>query len=574
MKRKCISFALLCVAFVTVFTSCGPKDQRFAGYKKTADGLYYQFYNQNKANALPNKTDFVKMSVLCYLKDSLFYGWEESQGVVHMQVSEPRFKGDLQSAIAMMREGDSASFYIKADSIASVYYAQDPVAVGLTADDYFRYEIKMMEVQTAEEFQAEIDALKAEMQQESKEALAAYIAENNIDVTPTASGIYVIPIENGKGRCPVKGEKVEVEYDVYLLDGTLVGSSSKQEGSFSFVLGEGHAIPGWEEVVPMMHQGDKVRAIIPYEMAYNEHDMGNVKPYSNLVYDINLLGITTAEELARQAEQQLKDQKLKSEKAFVQYLKDNEIVKHTESGLYYKFEKENEGNVPVLGSTARVKFNARILGGDELGSSDKLGEYYDIEYGKGTVLRGLEEGIGLMAIGDKAQFVLPYSLAYGEIAYGTIPAYSNLIFDVELLDILAPEAADQSHVEKANAEFDNYLKDNKIKGEKQECGLVYVCNKKGSGACPVAGQTVTVHYTGKLMDGRVFDSSVERGEPISFVLGQGKVIQGWEKGIALMKKGEKSTLIIPFNLAYGNRRTGSIPPYSNLVFDVEIIDIK
>lgn len=574
MKRKCISFALLCVAFVTLFTSCGQKDQRFPGYKKTADGLYYQFYNQNKANGLPNKSDFVKMSVLCYLRDSLFYGWEESQGIVHMQVAEPRFKGDLQSAIAMMREGDSASFYIKADSIASIYYSQDPAAVDLGADDYFRYEIKMMDIQTEEEFQAEIDALKAEMEQESKDALAAYIAENNIDVTPTASGIYVIPIENGKGRCPIKGEKVEVEYDVYLLDGTLVGSSSNQSESFSFVLGEGHAIQGWEEIVPTLHQGDKVRAIIPYDKAYGEHAVGNVKPYSNLVYDINLLSITTAEELARQAEQQLKDQKQKSEKAFVQYLRDNEIVKHTESGLYYKFEKENEGKVPVLGSTARVKFNARIMGGEELGSSDKLGDYYDIEYGKGRVLKGLEEGIGLMAVGDKAQFVLPYQLAYGENEYGTIPAYSNLIFDVELLDIIDPQVADQEHVAKAKAEFDKYLADNKIKAEKRESGLVYVCNKKGTGACPVNGQTVTVHYTGKFLDGRVFDSSVERGEPIKVVLGQGKVIQGWEEGLALMKKGEKGTLIIPFNLAYGNRQTGSISPYSNLVFDVEIIDIK
>lgn len=574
MRRHCFSFALLCVAFLTLFASCGQKDQKFPGYKKTSDGLYYRFYNQNKANALPNKTDFLKMSVMCYLDDSLYYDWAETQGVIHLQLAEPRFKADLQSAVAMMRVGDSASFYIKADSIASVYYSQDPVAVGLKEDDYFRYEIKMLEIKTKDEFQAEIDQMKADMQNESKEALATYISDNKIDVTPTESGIYIIPISNGKGRCPEQGEKVDVNFEVYLLDGTKVGSSFDQNEKFSFVLGEGYAIPGWEEVVPMMHQGDKVRAIIPYEMAYGEHDMGNVKPYSNLVYDIELLNIMTKEEQARQAERQMKELKVKSEKDFAQFLKENKITNHTESGLYYKFETDNEGPTPTEGSTARVKFNAKIMGGNELGSSDKLGEYYDIVYGQGTVLHGLEEGIGLMSAGDKAQFILPYNLAYGENPYGLIPAYSNLIFDVELLDILSAEEANQSRTEKARQEFDKYLTDNKIKAERRDSGLVYVCNKNGSGACAAAGQTVTVHYTGKLMDGRVFDSSVERGEPVDFVLGEGRVIKGWDEGVALMKKGEKATLIIPFDLAYGSRQTGMIPPYSNLVFDIEIIDIK
>ena len=574
MRRHCFSFALLCVAFMTLFASCGQKDQKFPGYKKTSDGLYYRFYNQNKANALPNRTNFLKMSVMCYLDDSLYYDWAETQGIIHLQLAEPRFKADLQSAVAMMREGDSASFFIKADSIASVYYSQDPVAVGLKNDDYFRYEIKMLEISTKEEFQAEIDQMKVDMQNESKEALVAYIADNNIDVTPTESGIYIIPISNGKGRRPEQGEKVDLNYEVFLLDGTKVGSSYDQNEKFSFVLGEGYAIPGWEEIVPMMHQGDKVRAIIPYEMAYAEHNMGNVKPYSNLVYDIELLNITTKEEQARQAEQQMKDLKVKSEKDFAQYLKENKITNHTESGLYYKFETDNEGPTPTEGSTARVKFNAKIMGGNELGSSDKLGEYYDVVYGQRTVLHGLEEGIGLMSVGDKAQFVLPYGLAYGENPYGLIPAYSNLIFDVELLDILSAEEANRSRMEKAHQEFDKYLKDNKIKAEKRDSGLVYVCNKKGSGACAAAGQTVTVHYTGRLMDGRVFDSSVERGEPIDFVLGEGRVIKGWDEGVALMKKGEKATLIIPFDLAYGSRQMGMIPPYSNLVFDIEIIDIK
>lgn len=573
MKKKCILTALnLMIAVLLV--SCGKEDSKFPGYCKTNDGLYYRFYYQNESGELPGKTDFMKMSVLCYLNDTLYYDFNEGDGVVHAQLTESRFKGDLQSAFSMMKVGDSASFYIKADSLASVYYSQDPSALGLSSEDYFRYEIKMLEIKNQEDFQNEIQQMKQDMETASRDALAAYISENSIDVIPTESGIYVIPLKKSKGRCPQKGEKVEVNYDVYLLDGTLVGSSKNQSGKFSFVLGEGYVIPGWEEIMPMIHVGEKVRAIIPFEMAYGEHNMGSVKPYSNLVYDIELLNITTAEEMSRIAELQMKQLKVKSENDFAQYVKENGFSNKTESGLCYRFRKENNGMPPAVGSVARVKFKASVMNGAELGTSDSFGDYYDIQYGKRNVLPGLEEGIGLMTVGDIADFAIPYTLAYGENPYGTIPAYSNLIFEVEMLDILSFDEANQSSIEKANADFEQYLKDNKIKEKKRESGLVYVRTKKGSGECAVAGQTVTVHYTGKFLDGRVFDSSVERGEPISFVLGEGRVIKGWEEGIALMKKGEKATLILPYTLAYGNRQTGEIPPYSTLVFDVEIIDIQ
>jgi len=90
-----------------------------------------------------------------------------------------------------------------------------------------------------------------------------------------------------------------------------------------------------------------------------------------------------------------------------------------------------------------------------------------------------------------------------------------------------------------------------------------------------AGDTVTVHYTGRLINGQVFDSSVDRGDPLVFPLGQQLVISGWEEGLALMRKGEKATLIIPSDIAYGARGySPGIPPFSTLLFDVELVDIK
>ena len=106
-------------------------------------------------------------------------------------------------------------------------------------------------------------------------------------------------------------------------------------------------------------------------------------------------------------------------------------------------------------------------------------------------------------------------------------------------------------------------------------GLEYVITNPGTGENPKPGQTVSVHYVGKLTDGTEFDNSYKRGEPIQFVLGKGMVIQGWDEGIALLNKGAKGTLTIPPALGYGSRGAGGvIPPNATLVFDVELVDFK
>ena len=111
--------------------------------------------------------------------------------------------------------------------------------------------------------------------------------------------------------------------------------------------------------------------------------------------------------------------------------------------------------------------------------------------------------------------------------------------------------------------------------KQMDSGLRYQIIQEGTGQQPVAGQTVSVHYKGQLLDGTVFDSSYKRQKPLDFVLGQGQVIPGWDEGVSLLKVGDKARFVIPSDLAYGSRGAGGvIPPNAALIFDVELVTVS
>jgi hypothetical protein len=105
-------------------------------------------------------------------------------------------------------------------------------------------------------------------------------------------------------------------------------------------------------------------------------------------------------------------------------------------------------------------------------------------------------------------------------------------------------------------------------------GLKYTDLVVGNGPSPRTGQTAVVHYTGTLTDGTKFDSSRDKGQPYSFPLGMGRVIKGWDEGVATMKVGGRRQLIVPPALGYGPTGNGTIPPNATLVFDIELLDVK
>ena len=141
--------------------------------------------------------------------------------------------------------------------------------------------------------------------------------------------------------------------------------------------------------------------------------------------------------------------------------------------------------------------------------------------------------------------------------------------------IAAMKAREVKEAKKIKARFETEMLMRYPTAQKTDSGLMYVVERTGTGQLPIPGLTVTVHYEGRFKDGKVFDSSYKRGQPISVQIGQGRVIRGWDEGLMMMKKGEKRKLLIPYWLAYGDSGyPGAIPPRSDLIFDVELLAIE
>lgn len=238
-----------------------------------------------------------------------------------------------------------------------------------------------------------------------------------------------------------------------------------------------------------------------------------------------------------------------------------EEIVTTKSGLQYVEIVEGKGDFPMMGDFCIVHYTGTLEDGTKFDSSHDRGEPIEFPIGMGRVIKGWDEGILTMKSGGKRKLIIPANLGYGDRGTGSIPPNSTLLFDVELVSIKK---------QFKDRDFD-------LPGQEivKDSGLRMIEHIKGKGEKPENGQTVIVHYTGLLESGVKFDSSHDRRKPFEFQLGMGRVIKGWDEGIADMTIGSKRTLIIPSELGYGSRGAGGvIPPNSVLVFEVELLGIK
>ena len=262
--------------------------------------------------------------------------------------------------------------------------------------------------------------------------------------------------------------------------------------------------------------------------------------------------------------------------------------KTTDHGLYYKFEKQDKSAQQVQDGDVIV--GEMVVRFDSLETFSNVGHPDRILQAKRTFDGDLYEGLLMMHIGDKAIFAIEADTLAKYLQPNQMPPTyvqgngMKVFYEITLHDIVTKEEIEeeqnnfmtemQERQQNEPAEIEKYVKDNNITVKPTANGLYVVVKKKGNGAKVAAGKQVAINYTGRLLDGTVFDSS-EGKEPLTYTVGQMSLIPGWEDGVKGQPEGSQLQLVIPSALAYGSRGNGRvIPPYSPLVFDLEIVSVK
>lgn len=272
-----------------------------------------------------------------------------------------------------------------------------------------------------------------------------------------------------------------------------------------------------------------------------------------------------------------------------------------ENGLHVKyFEKNAEGRPAKIGEVISMSMMYSLNDDSVIFDSREMGQPVQMRLDSGKYEGDLSNALARLNVGDSVAIIVNGMDFFKKTAMVRelppfIDSTSTLHFYVKLNKVETMEelqAAQDAELEAYRSseveQRTQYLTDNNITTEPTASGLIFILKEKGSGKNAETGKIVRVNYTGKLLDGTYFDTSIESVakeeglftegrtyEPIEFTLGQGQVIKGWDEGLAMMNVGDKAQFIIPSELAYGEnvRPGGPIPPFATLVFDVELVEV-
>lgn len=259
------------------------------------------------------------------------------------------------------------------------------------------------------------------------------------------------------------------------------------------------------------------------------------------------------------------------------------------SGVSYKLVKDVPGKNAIVSDFAEVHISTKI-GDSVLFDSRKMNNNNPVplQIQKPQFSGDVVEGFTYMSVGDSAIFTVAIDSIKKRGAQLAPWMKDGMMLEyyVQMVSIKSEAQTKADNEKKSSAQktidatlIEDYLKKNNIAAQKSASGLNYVITNPGTGENAKAGQSVTVNYTGTILDGKKFDSNVDSSfnhvQPFTFTLGQGQVIKGWDEGIALLKKGGKAKLFIPSHIAYGAQSPSpAIPANSVLVFEVEVVNIE
>ena len=394
---------------------------------------------------------------------------------------------------------------------------------------------------------------------------------------------------NKEGQQPRLNDEVTFEM-AQLFNDSLLFSTAGDE-PMSLVLQEGDFVGDVPDALLMMHIGDSARLVVSVDSVFtNMLGMEEVpEEYAGkpIYYDLKLLSIKPYEEM--EAERKvLLNSLMQAEVDFLMPLREDDKNTLTESGLII-MEKTGKGKVAKLGDYVDFDFTMCGPQGDTIMNSFGV-EAVEMQYGEEFIGKGFNEALGMVPEGGTMRFVIPSDLAFDSTGYEQfIQPYMPLVVWLRMNSVMDREAYNQKQAAieaEKEAERDllialeskriaDYVKANGISETPTETGLYIIRQEEGEGNVAQWGDEVLVHYILSNLDGDQLESSYDY-QPISFKIGSNTTLPAFEEALMTMAPGAKVTLISPSSLAFGEYEIDKdlLPPYSPLVIELELVEIK
>lgn len=448
MKFNNLFFLTLITGSLALFFACGDDNSRPLKdeFSKAPSGIYYYFHSRtNDSIFKPETGDYVKALIDWGLRDSMIVNSKMSGGPAEFQIQPTTNPRSVFSAIKMMSVGDSATFIITAGD----YFFPAKTPDFLNGKDELYFDIRLLEKQSQAAYLKQKKRELEDMKSQEKVKLEQYIEENNIETKPLGSGLYFIPLQEGKGDLVEKGKMLKINYEYSLIDGKKLYSTWDMKKPMEFRYGSKFDTRGMNQALSMMKEGGRAKLIVPSHIGYGERGRAQfIPPYSTLVYEVEVLEVISEEEYRKDNVSQARDKQKtriaamqkrreKEPELIDEYLKSNKLdVKPNSNGLYFLEREKGAGISPEMGDSVTVHYKQFLLDGKKLVDSRESNIPFKFVAGRGQVLLGWEIAIRNMKEGGKARILLPSNLAYHDRGAGKfIEPYTPLIYEIELIDV-------------------------------------------------------------------------------------------------------------------------------------------
>jgi len=437
------------LAVILGFTlaSCTSENNKFEGFKKGENNVWYKVHVKSEDTIKPHLNDFVTVAMRYYLKDTVLFDSKSLNKDFVFPVIKPMFRGDIYDGMKLMSPGDSFTFAVVADSFYYKTANMKKLPDFVTPGEPMYFDIKMEKVQTRKQYK-KLENQKLQKQKvKQMMMLKDYLKDNEIKTKPLESGLIYDVLKKGYGRKPKAGDMCQVFLKVNAigLDYDLFNNFGKEPIFIEF--GKPFDTKGLMEGLGLMKEGEEARLIVPSDIGVGQDGKnGTVEPFSTIIYKIKLDKLKTKEEVKKIRKAQSERKKAKNDSLrkaepgkIAAYIKKHNITtKPTKSGLYYIPIKEGKGPHPKKGNTLSVHYTLFNTNDEKIFSTYDDNRPFMFVLGNGSVIPGWEEALPLMRKGGKAKLIIPSSLGYKGVEKKefNIPAYSPLIIELSLEDII------------------------------------------------------------------------------------------------------------------------------------------